>query len=119
MIAALENLSPDMHPILGRYAPPLDWISMAARTGRLTLATGAIVDHVRRDGNGCVTGVGWIDGRSGKRRSAEAPIVFLCASAFESTRILLMSRDPANREGLGMHSDALGRFVMDLSLIHI
>ena len=113
MIAALENLSPDMHPILGRYAPPLDWISMAARTGRLTLATGAIVDHVRRDGNGCVTGVGWIDGRSGKRRSAEAPIVFLCASAFESTRILLMSRDPANREGLGMHSDALGRFVMD------
>ncbi|WP_052195021.1 GMC oxidoreductase [Aureimonas altamirensis] len=113
MISALQDRLPDLHPILGRYAPPLDWIAMAAETGRLTLATGAIVDRVHRDGTGCVTGVGWIDGRSGKRRSAEAPNVFLCASAFETTRILLMSRDPADRDGLGMHSDALGRFVMD------
>ncbi|MCM2504197.1 GMC family oxidoreductase [Aureimonas altamirensis] len=113
MISALRDRSPELHPVLGRYAPPPNWVAMAAESGRLTLATGAIVDRVRKDRGGNVTGVDWIDRRSGTRKSAEAPIVFLCASAFESTRILLMSRDPSNREGIGMHSDALGRFVMD------
>lgn len=112
-IAALRDRSPSLWPILGRYAPPLDWIAMAAKTGRLTAKTGAIVDRVSMDGSGKVTGVRWIDGRTGQRQAAEAPIVFLCASAFESTRILLMSRDPLVRERVGLHSDALGRFAMD------
>lgn len=113
MIAALRDRSPALWPILGRHAPPLDWIALAAESGRLTVNTGAVVDRVRTDGGGRVSGVDWIDRHSGARQSAEAPIVFLCASAFESTRILLMSRDPSSRERVGLHSDALGRFVMD------
>ena len=39
--------------------------------------------------------------------------LFLCASALESTRLLLLSRSARNPDGLGAASGALGRYLMD------
>jgi choline dehydrogenase-like flavoprotein len=49
--------------------------------------------------------------------SVRTPLVFLCASALESTRILLSSASPARPEGLGSQSNTLGRYLMDHVLV--
>jgi choline dehydrogenase-like flavoprotein len=72
----------------------------------LTLRAGAVVRKVDLDTTGAASGVTWVDRGSKQIRRAHAPLVFLCASALESTRILLAS-------GVGKSSDALGRYLMD------
>ena len=99
--------------MIARYAPPVDWISLAAGEGQVTVRTGAVVRRVNVDGDRRVCGAEWFDCRTGKVVSADAPLVFVCASAFESARILMLSRDAAVKDHVGMHSDALGRYVMD------
>lgn len=112
-LAVLRRHLPDAQPIFGRYAPPANWMEQAAEAGRLTVRTGAVARRIKVDGSQNVTGVEWFDCRMGSLASAEAPIVFLCASAFESARILMLSRSSNATEQSGMHSDALGRYVMD------
>jgi choline dehydrogenase-like flavoprotein len=75
----------------------------AAATGRLTLRPDAVV---RRLGAGEVTEVEYVDGRTREIRRARGRVVVLCASAFETVRILLAS-------GIGDSSGRLGRFVAD------
>lgn len=112
-LEALKRQLPDTAAILGRYAPPADWMSMAASAGQLMIRTGAVVRRVMRDGAGHACGVEWLDCRTGMIVSAQAPVVFLCASAFETTRILMLSRCHESAEPVGLHSAALGCFVMD------
>ncbi|RAK51009.1 GMC oxidoreductase [Phenylobacterium deserti] len=97
---------PDAWPVLGRFAPPPDTLATAAETGRLALRQGAVVHGIKTDPAGRVRAVQWIDALTGERLEASAPVVFLCASCLESTRILMMS-------GLGGPSGALGRYLMD------
>lgn len=104
---------PGVRPVLGRFAPPFDALEVAARTGRLLIRRDAIVREIGADGSGRVDGVRFIDRRSGAEARARAPIVFLCASALESTRLLLLSRPPRSPNGLGAASGALGRYLMD------
>jgi choline dehydrogenase-like flavoprotein len=61
--------------------------------------------------------VRWHDREAGGGCSVRAPLVFLCASALESTRILLCSASAARPEGLGSQSNALGRYLMDHVLV--
>jgi choline dehydrogenase-like flavoprotein len=103
----------DVQPILGRYAPPLDALEGAAQTGRLLCRQGAIVQEICVDGSGSVRGVSWIDHRSGSEQHSSAPLVFLCASALESTRLLMLSRSSQNPHGLGATSGVLGSYLMD------
>ncbi len=100
-------------PVLARFAAPVDFLEAAAQTGRLLIRTGAIARQIDVDKTGHVRGVFWIDNRSRSEQLACAPLVFLCASALESTRLLLLSRSPASPEGLGAASGALGRYLMD------
>jgi choline dehydrogenase-like flavoprotein len=104
-------------PILGRSAPPLTSIDVAASTARLFCRTGAIVRDVQVNKAGQTTGVSWFDRATGSTRSARAPIVFLCASSLATTRILLSSRSPASPDGIGAASGALGRYLMDHVLL--
>ncbi|MFT3722976.1 MAG: GMC family oxidoreductase [Hyphomonadaceae bacterium] len=97
---------PNAKPMLGRFAEPLPSLEQAAQTGKLLLRQGAIVREIKTDGKGRVTGVTFVDDASGKTQTASAPRVFLCASALESTRILMLSK-------LGEASGALGRNLMD------
>jgi choline dehydrogenase-like flavoprotein len=111
-IATLKARWPDVHPILGRSAPPLPSAEMAAATGRLVCRQGAIVRDVRVGPDGRAAGVSWVDHATGRDMSARAPIVFVCASALESTRILLLSRS-AFGDPIGARSGALGTCLMD------
>jgi choline dehydrogenase-like flavoprotein len=104
---------PGARPVLGRFAAPFDALEAAARTGRLLIRRGAIAREIEVDRSGRVRGIVWIDQRNRTEERARAPLVFLCASALESTRLLLLSRSPQSRDGLGAASGVLGRYLMD------
>ena len=77
----------------------------AEATGRMTLRPFSIVRGLVASGNR-VTGVRVIDAKTKTERVYTARVVFLCASALESARILLNS-------GLANSSGQVGRNIMD------
>jgi choline dehydrogenase-like flavoprotein len=89
-------------------------LPVAERTGRLTLRPHSVVhslifnSQTRR-----VTGVKVIDGQTHKALEFQGRIIFLCASALESTRILLNSTTPEFSTGLANSSGELGKNLMD------
>jgi len=79
----------------------------ARATGRLTLRPFSIVKRlVYHSKQNRVTGVRIIDAQTKQERDYTARVVFLCASALESARILLNS-------GLANSSGQVGRNIMD------
>ncbi len=86
----------------------------ARATGRLTLRPFSIVRSVLYDQqSGRAGGVSIIDARTRKEQEFTARIVFLCASALESARILLNSRSSSFPDGLANSSGQVGRNIMD------
>jgi choline dehydrogenase-like flavoprotein len=86
----------------------------AEETGNLTLRPDSVVHSVIWDpGLGRVTGVRVIDRETREPLEFFGRIVFLAASALESTRILLNSKSPDFPDGLANSSGALGRYLMD------
>ena len=104
---------PDARAVLSRYAPPLKALEAAAQTGRLQCRQGAVVREIRVDNSGNVSGVAWIDHLTRSEQQSSAPLVFLCASALETTRLLMLSRSRQNPQGLGAASGVLGHHLMD------
>jgi len=86
----------------------------AVATGRLTLKTFAIVTEVmfNRDRKRA-TGVRVIDAVSGAATEYTARVVFLCASALNSTWLLMRSARDEWPGGLGSTSGELGHNLMD------
>jgi choline dehydrogenase-like flavoprotein len=86
----------------------------ARATGKLTLRPFSVVHSVIYDETrDRATGVRVVDAITMQSLEFKAPIVFLCASCLESTRILLNSRTPRFPTGVGSSSGELGRNVMD------
>lgn len=86
----------------------------ARATGRLTLRPHSVVHSVVYDPrSGRASGVRVIDAQTMQESEFTARVVFLCASALESTRILLHSTSPAFPDGLANSSGQLGRNLMD------
>lgn len=86
----------------------------ADATGRLTLRPFSIVHRVLYDdATGRATGVSVIDPRTREERDFTARVVFLCASAIESARLLLNSHSAAFPDGLANSSGQVGRNIMD------
>ncbi|HMK88899.1 MAG TPA: GMC family oxidoreductase [Methylocystis sp.] len=110
---AIAQRWPGAHAVLGRYGRPFNLLTDAARTGRLLIREGAIAREIEVDGSGQVRGVICIDHRSREEFCVRSQLVFLCASALESTRLLLLSRSPRHAGGLGAASGVLGRYLMD------
>jgi choline dehydrogenase-like flavoprotein len=104
---------PNARPILSRQAPFQGFAEGAARTGRLLLRMGAIARKIDVDAIGRVQAVSWIDRQSRREQRCYAPLVFLCASALESTRLLMLSRSESHPDGIGGSSGILGHFLMD------
>jgi choline dehydrogenase-like flavoprotein len=111
VLATLGKKWPTAAKMLSRYAPPVDFAGIAEATGRLTLRTRASAQRILAGADGRASGVEWLDPMTGERESAEAPLVFLCASALESTRILLNSANPSG--ALADQLPALGRYLTD------
>ena len=86
----------------------------ARKTGRLVLRANSVVASVIHDPTtGRARGVRAIDTATGADFEAEGRIIFLCASALESTRILLNSTSAAFPQGLANSSGELGHNLMD------
>ena len=86
----------------------------AMKTGRLTLKPFAIVHEVLYDKDRKrATGVRVLDAVSNELTDYSAKIVFLCASALNSTWILLRSAMDVWPGGLGSSSGELGHNLMD------
>src|SRR5581483_6735068 len=88
-------------------------LAAAFSTGRLTLWTHVQVHTVIVNSRGKATGVAGIRTTTGEHFEVRARVIFLCASALESTRILLNSTSNQFPDGLGNSSGVLGRYLMD------
>jgi choline dehydrogenase-like flavoprotein len=85
----------------------------AARTGRFTLVSDAVVSHLVMDDRGKASGVVFLDRNTHAERQARSRVVVLAASALESTRILMNSRSRRFPAGVGASSGVLGHYLMD------
>jgi choline dehydrogenase-like flavoprotein len=86
----------------------------AAATGNLTLKADSVVHSLIYDeGKNRVTGVRVVDVSTMKTSEYFAKVVFLCASALNSTAVLLNSRSSRFPNGLGNDSGELGHNLMD------
>ena len=83
-------------------------IPRALATGNCTLETGAMAERIDTDGTGRVTGVTYWN-RDGQRLSVTSEVVVCSAGAIETARLLLNSKSSAHPNGLGNHSDQVGR----------
>jgi choline dehydrogenase-like flavoprotein len=86
----------------------------AERTGKMTLRPYSVVHSVGFDAHTRkVTSVRVIDARTRAASEFRAKVIFLCASALESVRILFNSANPEFPNGLGNSSGELGHNLMD------
>ena len=86
----------------------------AEKTGRMTLRPFSVVHSVIFDSNTRrATGVRVIDGKTRAIIEFRAKVVFLCASALESVRILFNSSTTEFPSGLANSSGELGHNLMD------
>ena len=88
-------------------------IPWSKATGKLTIATGAMVYEVVLDASGKATGVRYIDKASGEHREAKGRVVIVAASTGETARILLNSKPNGRAEGLANSSGQVGRNLLD------
>jgi len=86
----------------------------ARKTGNLTMENNKIVTKLIYDKNSKkATGVEVIDAETNKTYTYNAKVIFLCASSFNSTWILMNTATEVWPEGLGSSSGELGHNVMD------
>jgi choline dehydrogenase-like flavoprotein len=86
----------------------------AEKTGRMTLRPYSVVHSVIFDARTRkVTGVRVIDAKTRTTTEFRGKIIFLCASALESARILFNSSTPEFSSGLANSSGELGHNLMD------
>jgi choline dehydrogenase-like flavoprotein len=86
----------------------------ARATGRLTLRPHSVVAGLTYDAKRSrVGGVRVVDAITLRETEYRARLVFLCASAIESIRLLLNSKSERFPDGMANSSGTLGRYVMD------
>jgi choline dehydrogenase-like flavoprotein len=86
----------------------------AEKTGRLTLRPYSVVHSLIFDpGSRRVTGARVVDGQDRQALEFYGKIIFVCASALESARILLNSTSREFPAGLANSSGQVGRNIMD------
>ncbi|GAB2833746.1 GMC family oxidoreductase [Ferruginibacter profundus] len=86
----------------------------ARKTNNLTLENNKIVTKLIYDKNSKkATGVEVLDAETNKTYTYNAKIIFLCASTFNSTWVLMNSATDIWPDGLGSSSGELGHNVMD------
>ncbi len=101
-------------PFGGYFSTQSATLPAAMKTGNLTLDSNKIVTKVLYDKDKKkATGVEVLDAETNKTYTYTAKIIFLCASAFNSTWILMNSATEIWPDGLGSSSNELGHNAMD------
>jgi choline dehydrogenase-like flavoprotein len=101
-------------PFGGYFSTQSATLPAARKTGNLTMENNKIVTKLIYDKNTKkATGVEVIDAVSNKTYTYNAKIIFLCASTFNSTWVLMNTATDIWPDGLGSSSGELGHNVMD------
>lgn len=101
-------------PFGGYFSTQASTLPAAVATGNLTLRPWSIVRRLIYDKDTQkATGVEVLDAETNQTVEYDAKIVFLCASAINSSAILMRSATDIWPEGLGSSSGELGHNVMD------
>jgi choline dehydrogenase-like flavoprotein len=101
-------------PFGGYFSTQASTLPAAMATGKLTLRPWSIVRKLIYDKDSQkATGVEIIDGETNQTMEFSAKIIFLCASTFNSTAILMRSATDIWPGGLGSSSGELGHNAMD------
>jgi choline dehydrogenase-like flavoprotein len=95
---------------VGAKASPLVTHLPDALDRGVEVRAGCMATHVEVDERGHATGVRYL--RDGEERFQRAAAVAVAAYSIETPRLLLRSTSAAHPNGLGNHSDTLGRYVM-------
>lgn len=85
----------------------------AIASGNCHIVNDAMVREVTVDKNGRATGVSYIDKQTRTDRHAKAKVVVLAASACETARILLNSKNSQFPNGVSNGSGLVGKYLMD------
>lgn len=86
-------------------------LTAALQTGRVEIRTNALVHRIIVNQAGQACGVSVIDKRTGQHYDVHSQLIFLCASALESTRIMLNSRSQQHPHGIGNRNGLLGHYL--------
>lgn len=101
-------------PFGGYFSTQSSTLPAAMATGKLTLRPFSIVTRILYDKDKKkATGVEIVDAETNKTYEFNAKIVFVCASALNSTWVLMNSATDIWPDGLGSSSGELGHNVMD------
>jgi choline dehydrogenase-like flavoprotein len=95
------------------YSSSQTQIFPALETGLLQIVDQAMAREIVTDGNGKATEVIYIDKRTGGERRIRCRVLVLAASACESARILLNSKNEEFPDGVANSSGVVGRNLMD------
>lgn len=113
----VEARWPGCRAILGQWAAPLDSMAEAAKTGRLSWRSGAVVRDIDASGKDGLKRVAWHDCAGGAMHSVQAKHVMTAASTLETARILMLSKAADGADGIGARSGVLGRGLADHVLV--
>jgi choline dehydrogenase-like flavoprotein len=101
-------------PYGGYYSSNSGSLPAAEKTGNMTLRPNSIVHELVYDeAKGKATGVKVLDAETGEQLEFSARIIFLCASTFGSTLIMMNSVSNRFPNGFGNDSGELGCNIMD------
>jgi choline dehydrogenase-like flavoprotein len=101
-------------PYGGYYSSVSCSLPAAEKSGNMTLRPNSVVHEIIYDEvKGKATGVKVIDGVTGEQMEFYAKVIFLCASTFGSTFIMLNSISKRFPDGFGNDSGELGCNIMD------
>ncbi len=101
-------------PYGGYFSSNSSTLVAAEKSGNMTLRPNSIVHSLLYDSEkGKATGVKVLDAETNEEMEFYAKVIFLNASAFNSTLILMNSTSERFPNGMGNDSDQMGRNVMD------
>jgi choline dehydrogenase-like flavoprotein len=109
-----RNLCARGCPYGGYFSSVSSTLPAAEKTGNMTLRPNSIVyELVYDEKKGKATGVKVLDAETGEQTEFFANVIFLCASTFGTTHILLNSVSNRFPNGFGNDSGELGHNIMD------
>lgn len=109
-----RNLCSRGCPYGGYFSSNSSTLPAAEKTGNMTLRPNSIVYELIYDEKlGKATGVKVLDAETGEQHEFYAKVIFLCASTFGSTFIMLNSISSRFPNGFGNDSGELGHNIMD------
>jgi choline dehydrogenase-like flavoprotein len=101
-------------PYGGYFSSNSSTLPAAEKTGNMTLRPFSIVyELIYDEKKGKATGVKVLDGETGEQHEFYAKVIFLCASTFGSTFVMLNSISNRFPNGFGNDSGELGCNIMD------